>query len=94
MGYRRRGDNLYRTEVLSAAEALYGGWQRTIEFLDENKPVKLSRPAHVVVPMAKLKSKGFGMPKGSKGYGDLYIDYVVVMPKTFKSGQNMLKDEL
>ena len=44
MGYRRRGDNLYRTEVLSAEEALYGGWQRTIEFFDENKPVKLSRP--------------------------------------------------
>lgn len=95
MGYRRRGDNLYRTEVLSAAEALYGGWQRTIEFLDKNKPVKLSRPAHVVVSNGEVEVvKGFGMPKGSKGYGDLYIDYVVVMPKTFKSGQNMLKDEL
>ncbi|QID87352.1 DnaJ- protein scj1 [Saccharomyces pastorianus] len=95
MGYRRRGHNLYRTEVLSAEEALYGGWERTIEFLDENKPVKLSRPAHAVVSNGEIEVvKGFGMPKGSRDHGDLYIDYVVVMPKALAHERTMLKDEL
>ena len=62
---------------------------------DRNKPVKLSRPAHVVVSNGEIEVlKGFGMPKSGKGHGDLYIDYVVIMPNKLKREPTSLKDEL
>ncbi|CAG59056.1 uncharacterized protein GVI51_F03421 [Nakaseomyces glabratus] len=93
LGYRRRGNNLYRTEIITANEAINGGWTREIEFLDEKKKVKLSRPKGSIVNNGDIERiKGFGMPiMGSKNFGDLYIDYVVLVPK---SQTSPIDDEL
>lgn len=91
LGYRRRGNNLYRTEVLTAKEALNGGWSREIEFLDSKKKVKLSRGKGTMIFNGDIEIvKGFGMPiYQSKGFGDLYIDYVVL-----PEGNSAIDDEL
>lgn len=95
LGYRRRGQHLYRTEVLSAGEALKGGWLREVEFLDEKKKVKLSRPKNVVVhdgEVERVPGLGMPLPNGKQTFGDLFVQYVVVMPHEFsKTG---LRDEL
>lgn len=95
MGYRRRGQHLYRTEVLSAREALQGGWKKEIEFLDETKKVSIERPKNIVVRDGEVERiAGFGMPNPSSkhGFGDLFIEYKVVMPNEFRKGG--LRDEL
>lgn len=96
MGYRRRGDHLFRTEVLSAREALSGNWERHIEFLDETKEVKLSRPSNTIVSDGEIERvAGFGMPKRGKGFGDLFIEYKVIMPhKLASGGYQAMRDEL
>lgn len=97
MGYRRRGNHLFRTEVLSAREALVGGWSREIEFLDDKKKVKLQRPKGKIVHHGEIEQiQGFGMPKSSSGksFGDLFIEYAVVMPAQFKQTNKWIKDEL
>ncbi|AET40618.1 Scj1p Ecym_6236 [Eremothecium cymbalariae DBVPG len=94
MGYRRRGPDLFRTEVLSLTEALKGGWVRELEFLDSKKKVVLSRSKGTPVQHGEVECiKGFGMPleSGTK-YGDLYVDYVIVMPSKYKPAP--LNDEL
>ncbi|QLL32655.1 hypothetical protein HG536_0D01770 [Torulaspora globosa] len=95
MGYRRRGPHLYRTEVLSAREALTGGWKKEIEFLDETKRISIARPKNAVVHDGEVERiAGFGMPTpgGKHGFGDLFIEYRVVMPKEFSKGG--MRDEL
>lgn len=95
MGYRRRGNHLYRTEAISYQLAINGAWEREIEFLDPNKKINLSRPAKKSINNGDVEvMKGFGMPinGGKNGYGDLYIDYVVVMP--IDNGFSRMKDEL
>lgn len=95
MGYRRRGHNLFRTEVLSAREALAGDWRREIEFFDNNKKLVLERPKGRIVHHGEVEQvQRFGMPRGGKSYGDLFVEYVVVMPTEFKKTNKWLKDEL
>lgn len=95
MGYRRRGIHLFRTEVLSAKEALIGGWSREIEFLDDKKKLTLQRPKGKVVHHGEIEQvHSFGMPKGEKSFGDLFIEYAVVMPAQFKQNNQWIKDEL
>ncbi|KAG5356502.1 DnaJ-related protein [Yarrowia sp. C11] len=83
MGYRRRQNDLFRTEALSLKEALHGGWTRKIPFLDEESEVVLSRKkgeathhGHIEV----IKSHGMPQMGVDDSHGDLYIQYVVVMP--------------
>lgn len=79
LGYRRRGQDLMRTEVLSLKESINGGWTRNIRFLDGKENITLSRKAGSVVTNGEIqKIKGKGMPLASGGHGDLYIEYVVV----------------
>lgn len=82
LGFRRRGADLFRVEVLSAREALKGGWLREIEFLD-GKNVTVSRKAGETVQSGERQVvKGRGMPRyqAAGKYGDLYVEYVVVSP--------------
>lgn len=84
LGYRRVGNSLYRTEVLSLREALQGGWSREIPFLDEYDPVVvLNRKNGIVVQNGDVEIvKGKGMPivNTADEFGDLYIEYLVIFP--------------
>jgi len=91
MGYRRRGHDIFRVEVLSAKEALKGGWSRQISFLDDTN-ITISRKASETVQHGeKQVIKGKGMPRWRESgkYGDLIIEYVVIMP-----GKGIKRDEL
>lgn len=90
-GYRRGGQNLYRTEPLTAKEAAQGGWSRTIPFLtdvesDAIEDILIKREAGVVVMDGDIEViSGMGMPKYVDGnvidddeYGDLYIEYKII----------------
>lgn len=86
-GYRRVGNNLYRTEAISLNESLYGGWERQIKFLDvEDDIIKLSRGAGVPVADGEVEVLvGKGMPilvdhDEEEQFGDLFIEYKVVIP--------------
>lgn len=99
LGYRRRGDDLYRTEVITFNESIYGGWERTIEFLDPQKQVNLKRDVNKITLNGEIeKIPNFGMPReGKKGFGDLYVEYAVIAPAYNKAGttdRRKIKDEL
>lgn len=93
-GYRRIGNNLYRTEVLTADEAFFGGWKREIPLFDEEMIV-LSRKLGQPVQAGEVEVfKGHGMPiMGDEGeYGDLFVDYKVL--STPGKGSKRTLDEL
>lgn len=95
MGYRRRGNNLYRTEVLTLEESLLGNWQREIPFFDINKNVTIERPANKITFNGEVEViKNFGMPiANSKKFGDLFIEYLVLTPQNLKA-DSRIRDEL
>lgn len=79
-GYRRIGDNLYRTEVLSAKEALGGDWEREIPLFDDETVTIKRAPGVVVIDGQVDVIKGHGMPvlNDDGEYGNLYVLYRVV----------------
>lgn len=108
-GYRRIRDNLYRTEVLSLQEALQGGWERHIPFLGESDGDDVDEEyREVVLKRGKGESvmdgqvevvKGYGMPivtdhDEEDKFGDLFIEYKVVIPGGSKAKGDIKKDEL
>lgn len=88
-GFRRVKNELYRTEVLSAKEALEGNWQREIRLFDEETVVLRRGRGEVVMDGQVDVIRDHGMPKGDDEYGSLYVEYRVV-----PVGQNNVKVEL
>ncbi|KAI9162968.1 DnaJ-related protein SCJ1 [Paramyrothecium foliicola] len=93
--FRRKGHDLYWTELLSLREAWMGGWTRNLTHLDEHV-VRLGRPRGQVVQPGQVETVvGEGMPvwheDGDSVYhkhefGNLYITYEVVLPDQMESG--------
>lgn len=93
--FRRRGDDLFWREVLSLREALMGDWTRNITHLDGHV-VRLGRKrGQVVQPNHVDTIVGEGMPKWHEDgdsvyhkteFGNLYVEYVVVLPDQMESG--------
>ncbi|KAK0373145.1 DnaJ domain-containing protein [Colletotrichum limetticola] len=93
--FRRKDNDLYWTEVLSLREAWMGDWTRNVTHLDGHV-VRLSRDRGGVVQPGHVETvKGEGMPlfheDGDSVYhktefGNLYVDYVVVLPDQMESG--------
>ncbi|KAG6041207.1 hypothetical protein E4U41_005592 [Claviceps citrina] len=93
--FRRKGDDLYWTEVLSLREAWMGDWSRNITHLDAHV-VRLGRPRGHVVQSGHVETiPGEGMPKwhedGDSPYhkhefGNLYVTYEVVLPDQMDKG--------
>ncbi|TWU71840.1 DnaJ- protein scj1 [Metarhizium rileyi] len=87
--FRRKGDDLYWTEVLSLREAWMGGWSRNITHLDSHV-VRLGRTRGQVIQSGHVETvPGEGMPKwheeGESAYhkhdfGNLYVTYQVILP--------------
>jgi len=77
-GFRRRETSLYWKETISVEEALLG-FQRNITHLDGHI-VQIKR-ASVTQPGFVQTISGEGLPVfNGRGFGDLYVEYSVVLP--------------
>lgn len=94
--FRRKGKDLFWKEVLSLREAWMGGWTRNLTHLDGHI-VRLGRKrGQVVQPNTVERIRGEGMPRwvenhmhdhsDSEEYGDLFVEYIVVLPDQMESG--------
>ncbi|EXJ74494.1 uncharacterized protein A1O5_02790 [Cladophialophora psammophila CBS 110553] len=95
--FRRKDNDLYWKEVLSLREAWMGEWTRNITHLDGHV-VQLSRKRREVVQPGQTDTvKGEGMPIYHEGhvhehdhdgpeFGNLYVQYVVVLPDQMEAG--------
>lgn len=93
--FRRKDDDLYWTELLSLREAWMGGWTRNITHLDAHT-VRLGRKRGEVVQPGHVETiPGEGMPRWHEDgdsvyhtheFGNLYVEYAVVLPDQMESG--------
>ena len=93
--FRRRGNDLHWKEVLGLREAWMGGWTRNLTHLDGHV-VQLKRDrGHVVQPGMVETVKDEGMPIWHEDgdsvyhqtqYGNLYVEYEVVLPDMMEKG--------
>ncbi|EGW30371.1 uncharacterized protein SPAPADRAFT_63224 [Spathaspora passalidarum NRRL Y-27907] len=97
-GYRRVQNNLYRTEPITLKEAMNGGWERKIKFLDaEDDTLVLKRAKGQIIVDGEVEIiKGKGMPvlvehDEVEQFGDLFIQYKVIIPGDHNRTE---KDEL
>jgi len=82
--YTRKGDDLYRKLEISFFESLLG-FKRTINHLD-NHEVNIERSG-ITKPNFVIKIPTEGMPTKNGGYGDLYIEIVVLYPEKLTNVQ-------
>lgn len=97
--FRRKGKDLFWKEVLSLREAWMGEWQRNLIHLDGHT-VKLARKRGEVVQPGQVDViRGEGMPLSgdeiedrrgteleAERYGNLVVEYVVVLPDRMEQG--------
>ncbi|EWC46571.1 hypothetical protein DRE_04294 [Drechslerella stenobrocha 248] len=93
--FLRRGRDLIHKEVLSLREALLGGWSRNLTHLDGHE-VRLGRKQGVTVQPGHVDViKGEGMPIWQEdGFGDLLVEYTVVMPDQMQSSMRKELEEV
>lgn len=84
-GFKRREESLYWTEIIGVDEALLG-FKRNLTHLDGHV-VELVRTG-VTQPGFVQQIKGEGLPvfQHSGKFGDLFVEYTVVLPTTLSSG--------
>lgn len=93
--FRRKGDDLFWKEIISLREAWMGDWTRNLTHLDGHV-VRLGRKRGEVVQPGHVDTiPGEGMPKWHEDgdsvyhkteYGNLYVEYTVVLPDQMESG--------
>ncbi|KAJ5387015.1 hypothetical protein N7509_009556 [Penicillium cosmopolitanum] len=96
--FRRKGKDLFWKEMLSLREAWMGEWTRNVTHLDGHAVALSRKRGEVVQPFSVETVVGEGMPFYSEGHlhdhheegedepGNLYIEYVVVLPDQMESG--------
>lgn len=95
--FRRKGKDLFYKEVLSLREAWMGDWTRNITHLDGHVVRLGRRRGEVVQPLSVETVRGEGMPvyreghlhehrDGDDDFGNLYVEYTVVLPDKMESG--------
>ncbi|CAI4215242.1 unnamed protein product [Parascedosporium putredinis] len=93
--FRRRGDDLVWSEVLSLREAWMGDWTRNLTHLDGHVVYLGRKRGEVVQPGQVETVVGEGMPKyhedGDSVYhktefGNLLVEYTVILPDQMISG--------
>ena len=92
--FRRKGDDLYWTEVLSLREAWMGDWSRNLTHLDAHI-VRLGRKRGEVIQPGQVDTiPNEGMPKWHEDgdsvyhkheFGNLYVTYEVILPDQMDS---------
>lgn len=97
-GYRRVGNNLYRTEVITLEESLLGNWSRKIPHFDAMDPeILIAKSKGEIVINGQvdvLAGKGMPFKDDDDRHGDLYIEYKVLVPETLKNSLELDTDEL
>ena len=93
--FRRKGDDLFWKEVISLREAWMGDWSRNLTHLDGHV-VRLGRKRGETIQPGLVETVvGEGMPKFDEDgdsvyhkteFGNLYVEYVVVLPDQMESG--------
>lgn len=79
-GFYRVGDHLYRTEPLTADEAINGGWKREIKLFDEEAvTIKRANGESVMDGHVDIfEDHGMPLLSDNTEFGNLYIKYVVI----------------
>lgn len=86
--YKRKGNDLYVTEVIDLYTALLGG-EKIIETLSGN--VKITVPPETQNgTKVRLKGKGFPVYKQEGTFGDLYVEWQVTLPTNLTDEQKEL----
>jgi curved DNA-binding protein len=91
-GFRREGNDLYKTEDIDLYTALLGG-EKTIDTLGGKIKLKVS-PETQNGTNIRLKGKGFPVYKKEGEFGDLYITWDVKLPTNLTQKQKDLLTEL
>lgn len=91
-GFKRDGDNLYKTLDLDLYTALLGG-EITVDTFDGKAKLKV-KPETQNGTKVKLKSKGFPVYKKEGHFGDLFITYYVKTPTNLTTKEKELFKEL
>lgn len=91
-GFRREGKDLHSKHPLSIYTAVLGG-ETTVDTFDGK--VKLKVPAGTQGgAIVKLKGKGFPVYRQEGAFGDLYITYMIQIPKELSPKEKELFEEL
>jgi len=91
-GFKRDGDNLYKTVDLDIYTAVLGG-EITVNSFDGKVKLKV-KPETQNGTRVKLKSKGFPVYKKDGVFGDLFITYQVKTPTKLTGKEKELFKEL
>ena len=91
-GFKREGENLYRTIEVPLTTAVLGG-ELTVDTLNGKARLKL-KPLTQNNTRVKLKGKGFPVYKKEGRFGDLFITYQVAMPTELNAEQKRLFESL
>ena len=83
---KRDGKNLFYTKIISVTDAILGG-ETTVPCLDGNYKIKIE-PGTQSGTIVRLRGMGLPAVKGyGSGVGDLYVKYLVWLPKKLKSDE-------
>lgn len=83
---KRDGKNLYYSKIIPVTDAILGG-ETSIPCLDGNYKIKIE-PGTQSGTVIRLRGKGLPAVKGyGSGTGDLYVKYLVWLPKKLKSDE-------
>lgn len=91
-GFKREGNDLYKTEDVDLYTALLGG-EKTIDTLSGKIKLKVN-PETQNGTKIRLKGKGFPVYKKEGQFGDLYITWNVKLPTNLTQKQKDLFTEL
>ena len=90
--FKREGNNLYTTSKIELYTAVLGG-ETTINTLSGKVKLKVSAGTQNGAKV-KLKGKGFPVYKRDGEFGDLYVNYQVMIPATLTEQQEELFKQL
>lgn len=90
--YLRKGNDIYISEPLPLYTAILGG-EREVETLHGRVKITV-KPLTANESKVRLKGKGFPVYKQENSYGDLYIKWVVELPKQLSEEEKKLFNQL
>ena len=83
---KREGKNLFYTKIIPLTDAILGG-EVSVPCLDGNYKIKVE-PGTQSGTIVRLRGRGLPAVKGyGSGTGDLYVKYLVWIPKKLKSNE-------